>query len=162
MEAFLCSSGAVPRQQLMYNILISVAVFAVLAFIGACLYGWVGSTLGTVVMYIAAIAGGGYLLFSLGSVFIQMKQSAGWIISILYSLFVILWAIGTILMVGVLIWQILKIIIPFIILLMFGKMIPSLGLDKPSPPMKWYDENGGVHDSMMARDLRNQALQSYK
>jgi hypothetical protein len=91
-----------------------------------------------------------------------MKRSAGWILTILYTLFVILWAIGTLLLVGVLIWQILKIIIPFLVLLGFGKMIPGLGLDKPSAPMKWYDSNGGVHNSLMARDLRNQALESYK
>ena len=162
MEAFLCSSEAVPRQQLLYNILIAVGLFAGLAFVGICLYGWVSHTVGTVVLYIAAIAGIGYLLYSLFAMFIQMKQSAGWILSILYTLFVILWAIGTILMVGVLIWQILKIIIPFIILMMFGKMIPALGLDKPSAPMKWYDSNGMAHDSQMARDLRNQALESYK
>jgi len=162
MEAFLCSSEAVPRQQMLYNILISVAIFAGLALIGICLYGWVSHTVGTVVLYIAAIAGIGYLLFSLFAMFIQMKQSAGWILTILYTLFVILWTVGTILMVGVLIWQILKIIIPFIVLMMFGKMIPALGLDKPSPPMKWYDTAGGVHDSIMARDLRNKALESYK
>lgn len=162
MEAFLCSGKAVPRQQMLFNILISVVIFAVLAFIGVCLYAWVGHTFGTVVLYISAIAGIGYLLYSLFAMFIQMKQSAGWFLTILYTFFVILWAIGTILMVGVLIWQILKIIIPFIILMLFGKMIPALGLDKPAPPMKWYDNAGGVHDSAMARDLRNQALESYK
>ena len=162
MEAFLCSSDAVPRQQLLYNILISVVVFAVTAFVGICLYAWVNPTFGTVVLYIAAIAGIGYLLYSLFTMFVQMKRSAGWILTILYTLFVILWAIGTLLLVGVLIWQILKIIIPFLVLLGFGKMIPGLGLDKPSAPMKWYDSNGGVHNSLMARDLRNQALESYK
>lgn len=162
MEAFLCSSEAVPRQQMLYNILIAVVLFAGLAFVGICLYGWVSHTVGTVVIYIAAIAGIGYLLYSLFAMFIQMKQSAGWILTILYTLFVILWAVGTILMVGILIWQILKIIIPFIVLMVFGKMIPALGLDKPSPPMKWYDSAGGVHDSQMARDLRNKALESYK
>ena len=88
----------------------------------------------------------------------QMKQSAGWLLTILYTLFVILWAIGTLLMVGVLIWQILKIIIPFLILMLFGKMIPGLGLDKPSSPMKWYDDNGMAHDSGMARDIRNDSI----
>lgn len=162
MEAFLCTSNAVPRQQLLFQILIAVALFAGLGLVGICLYGWVGHTIGTVVLYIAAIAGIGYLLFSLLAIFIQMKQSAGWIMSILYTIFIIIWAIGTILMIGVLLWQILKIIVPFIILMMFGKMIPALGLDKPSPPMKWYDNNGMAHDSIMARDLRNQALESYK
>lgn len=162
MEAFLCSSDAVPRQQLLYNILISVVVFAVTAIVGICLYAWVNPTFGTVVLYIAAIAGIGYLLYSLFAMFVQMKQSAGWILTILYTLFVILWAIGTLLLVGVLIWQIVKIIIPFLVLMGFGKMIPGLGLDKPSAPMKWYDSNGGVHNSLMARDLRNQALESYK
>ena len=162
MEAFLCSGKAVPRQQMLFNILISVVIFAVLAFIGVCLYAWVGHTFGTVVLYISAIAGIGYLLYSLFAMFIQMKQSAGWFLTILYTFFVILWAIGTILMVGVLIWQILKIIIPFIILMLFGKMIPALGLDKPAPPMKWYDSAGGVHDSIGERDRRNEALKAYK
>ena len=159
METFLCSSKAVPRQQLMYSILTAVCVFAGLALLGALLYGWAGSTVGTIVMYIAAIAGGGILLFSLFTMFIQMKQSAGWIMSILYCLFIILWAIGTLLMVGVLIWQILKIIIPFIILMLFGKMIPALGLDKPAPPTKfYYDDKGWGHCSPGARDSANAAI----
>lgn len=162
MEAFLCSSNAIPRQQLMYAILTGVGLFAGIALLGMCLYGWVSATVGTITFYLAAIVGIGYLGYSLLGTFIQMKQSAGWLLTILYTLFTIMWAIGTLLMVGVLIWQILKIIVPFLILMLFGKMIPALKLDKPSAPMKWYDSAGGVHDSQMARDLRNEALESYK
>lgn len=162
MEAFLCTDNAVPRQQFMYVIMISAALLAGIGIVGLCLYGWVSHTVGTIFFYIAAIASMGYLAYSLLVIFMQMKQSAGWLLTILYTLFVILWAIGTLLMVGVLIWQILKIIIPFLILMLFGKMIPALSLDKPSAPMKWYDSAGGVHDSQMARDLRNEALESYK
>lgn len=162
MEAFLCTDNAVPRQQFMYVIMISAALLAGIGIVGLCLYGWVSHTVGTIFFYIAAIASMGYLAYSLLVIFMQMKQSAGWLLTILYTLFVILWAIGTLLMVGVLIWQILKIIIPFLILMLFGKMIPALKLDKPSAPMKWYDSAGGVHDSQMARDLRNEALESYK
>ena len=162
MEAFLCSSNAIPRQQLMYAILTGAGLFAGIALLGMCLYGWVSATVGTITFYLAAIVGIGYLGYSLLGTFIQMKQSAGWLLTILYTLFTILWAIGTLLMVGVLIWQILKIIVPFLILMLFGKMIPALSLDKPSAPMKWYDSAGGVHDSQMARDLRNEALESYK
>ena len=162
MEAFLCANNAVPRQQFMYAIMISAGLLAGIGIIGLCLYGWVSHTVGTIFFYIAAIASIGYLAYSLLAIFIQMKQSAGWLLTILYTLFIIMWAIGTLIMVGVMIWQILKIIIPFLILMLFGKMIPALSLDKPSAPMKWYDNAGGVHESSGARDRRNEALESYK
>ena len=162
MEAFLCTDKAVPRKELMSAIVMAIAVTAVLVIIGLCLYGWVSHTAGTVVFYIAAIAGVGILGFSLLSMFVQMKQSAGWLLSIAYTLFVIMWAVGTLLMVGVLVWQIVKIIIPFVVLAFFGKMIPALKLDKPSSPMAWYDDAGGVHRSAGERDRRNEALKSYQ
>ena len=127
-----------------------------------CLYTWVGATVGTVAFYIAFIAGGGMLAYTLISQFITMKQAAGWILSFVYLLFIILWAIGTLIIIGVFVWQFTKIIIPFLVLGGFGKMIPALKLDKPSAPMKWYDNAGGVHDSIGARDRRNEALESYK
>lgn len=162
MEAFLCTDNAVPRQQFMYAIMISAILLAGIGIVGLCLYGWVSHTVGTIFFYLAAIASIGYFGYSLLAIFIQMKQSAGWVITILYTLFIIIWAIGTLIMVGVLIWQILKIVIPFIVLMLFGKMIPALNLDKPSAPMKWYDSAGGVHDSAGARDRRNEALENYK
>lgn len=162
MESFLCTNKAVPRKELMSAIVMAIAVSAVLVIIGLCLYGWVSHTAGTVVFYIAAVAGVGILGFSLLSMFVQMKQSAGWLLSIAYTLFVIMWAVGTLLMVAILIWQIFKIIIPFVILALFGKMIPALKLDKPSSPMAWYDDAGGVHRSAGERDRRNEALKSYQ
>jgi hypothetical protein len=162
MEAFLCTPRYVPRKEIMFGIIVSVILFIVIFFIGMCLYTWVGATVGTVAFYIAFIAGGGMLAYTLISQFITMKQAAGWILSFVYLLFIILWAIGTLIIIGVFVWQFTKIIIPFLVLGGFGKMIPALKLDKPSAPMKWYDNAGGVHDSAGARDRRNEALESYK
>jgi len=162
MEAFLCTREYVPRKEIMWAIVSSIAVFAVLIIIGLFIYSYVGHTAGTVAIYVAVIAGVGMLAYTFIAQFVQMVKAMGWFLSIIYMIFILLWAIGTIIIIGVFIWQFTKLIIPFVLLGAFGQMIPALKLDKPSAPMEWYDSAGGVHSSQMQRDLRNEALKSYK
>lgn len=163
MEAFLCTREYVPRKELMWGIVISVVIFAVLAIIGMFVYTYAGSTAGTIVLYTAAIAGVGMLLYTFFAQFVQMVKAMGWILSIIYMIFIILWAVGTIIIIGVFIWQLTKLIIPFIVLALFGQMIPALKLDKPSPGQKvFYDDSGNMHYSMGARDSANYKIREGK
>ena len=95
------------------------------------------------------------VLLAVISVILEAQKTAGWTLAVIYALFLVIWSVGTLVVVGAFVYQIVKIIIPFIILALFTNVIGSLKLDKPSAPMLWYDKNGMAHSSQYQRDLRN-------
>ena len=161
LEYYLYTEESLPRNAL-FKTMVKAFIFAVVvAVIGLILNNY-NRTITIVCLWIAGIVPIILIVFRLVVTFLSTKQSAGWLISIGYTLFVILWSLGMITMVGFFIWQLIRIIIPFIILTIFFQMTPAFKVPVPSTGMKFYDSSGGVHDSVGARDLRNQALESYK
>ena len=163
MEYFLCTDKVVPRGEFLKMLIITVILFVVFMVAGLILYTrihWLAITC----FWIAGIAPLLIIIIGLLSTFLGIKEAGGWFVSIAYTLFIVLWSVATILLLGFFIWQFLRFIIPFLIITVFCQFMPTTSMMGPPSVsgMKFYDSNGGVHDNVMSRDLRNEALKSYE
>lgn len=153
LQCFVGTKEPLPTKRIIWSIVIAAAV-ALLVLVLAMVFRD-NETVSRYSEYALLILPSIVVLLAIISVILEVQKTTGWLLAILYALFLIIWSVGTLVVVGAFVYQIVKIIIPFLILAVFTNLIGSLKLDKPSAPMLWYDNNGMAHSSQYQRDLRN-------
>lgn len=158
LQCFVGNREPLPTKRIIWSFAIAAGI-ALLILIVAAIYRD-NPTVANITLYALIIVPSLVVLLAIASVIIEVQKSTGWLLAILYAIFLIVWSVGTLVIAGAFVIQIVKVIIPFIILSLFTNLIGSLKLDMPSSPMLWFDDNGMAHSSQFQRNLRNQQIES--
>lgn len=148
LECYIGRNTNVKYKAIIYGSLIGMAI-AVGAFIYAGTSLQHNHDLQNTVIAGGLIAMCAITLISIAITSITAIKAAGWLYGTLYALFLLLWSVGCIIGGAFLIWQILRVIIPILILTFFFNM-PLTGGGGSTGSKLFFDSKGWGHVSQSA------------